>query len=70
MSNWMLTASQLHLTPVWERLHTELFSRDVLHADETTLQVLQPTNKKSSENQKNDKYFGRLKLVLDNHKVL
>lgn len=40
MSNWMLTASRLYLTPVWERLHTELLSREVIHADETTLQVL------------------------------
>lgn len=47
MSNWMLTASKLYLTPVWERLHTELVSREVLHADETTLQVLHEEGKKA-----------------------
>lgn len=47
MSNWMLTANKLYLTPVWERLHTELLNRDVLHADETTLQVLHEEGKKA-----------------------
>ena len=47
MSNWMLTASKLYLTPVWERLHTELLGREVLHADETTLQVLHEEGKKA-----------------------
>ena len=47
MSNWMLTASKLYLVPVWERLHTELLGREVLHADETTLQVLHEEGKKA-----------------------
>lgn len=47
MSNWMLTASRLYLTPVWERLHTELVGHEVLHADETTLQVLHEEGKKA-----------------------
>lgn len=47
MSNWMLTASKLYLIPVWERLHTELLGREVLHADETTLQVLHEEGKKA-----------------------
>ncbi len=39
MSNWILKASQVYLKPVYEQLHKELLKREVLHADETTLQV-------------------------------
>ena len=46
MSNWILRASEDYLTPVYERLHKELLNRDVLHADETTLQVLHEPGKK------------------------
>lgn len=40
MSNWILRAAEDYLTPVYEQLHRELLTRDILHADETTLQVL------------------------------
>ena len=40
MSNWILKATEEYLVPVYECLHRELLNRDVLHADETTLQVL------------------------------
>ena len=40
MSNWLLWAADHLLTPVYHQLHNELLARDVLHADETTLQVL------------------------------
>ena len=46
MSNWILKATEEYLTPVYEQLHTELLKRDVLHADETTLQVLHEPGKK------------------------
>lgn len=39
MANWMLTGAGW-LEPVYERMHTHLLARDILHADETTLQVL------------------------------
>ena len=45
MSNWILRATEDYLTPVYEQLHRELLKRDVLHADETTLQVLQEPGK-------------------------
>lgn len=45
MSNWILRATGDYLTPVYEQLHRELLKRDVLHADETTLQVLQEPEK-------------------------
>ena len=46
MSNWILKASEIYLAPVYEQLHRELLTRDVLHADETTLQVLHEPGKK------------------------
>lgn len=47
MSNWILRATENYLTPVYEQLHKELLGRDVLHADETTLQVLHEPGKKA-----------------------
>ena len=46
MSNWILKAAETYLAPVYEQLHRELLTRDVLHADETTLQVLHEPGKK------------------------
>ena len=46
MSNWILRATEDYLTPVYEQLRKELLKRDVLHADETTLQVLHEPGKK------------------------
>ena len=46
MSNWILRATEDYLTPVYEQLRKELLKRDVLHADEATLQVLHEPGKK------------------------
>ena len=46
MSNWILRAAEDYLTPVYEQMHKELLGRAVLHADETTLQVLHEPDKK------------------------
>lgn len=40
MSNWMLKCVELYLQPLYDRMHEMLLQREVLHADETTLQVL------------------------------
>lgn len=40
MSNWMIQSSDRWLSPLFERMREHLLQRDVLHADETTLQVL------------------------------
>lgn len=45
MSNWILKASNDWLTPVFEAMHTELLKQEILHADETTLQVLHEPGK-------------------------
>ncbi|MDO4460825.1 MAG: IS66 family transposase [Clostridia bacterium] len=48
MSNWILTASESWLSPLYDRLHEELAKREVLHADETTLRVLKEPGKGSN----------------------
>ena len=40
MSNWLLNGSERWLRPVYDALHERLCREPVLHADETTLQVL------------------------------
>jgi len=45
MSNWLIKATEDWLEPVYERLREVLLLRDVLHADETTLQVLREPGK-------------------------
>ena len=47
MSNWLLWVSEHWLQPVYDELHQQLLWRQVLHADETTLQVLQEPGKKA-----------------------
>ena len=45
MSNWLIWTTDHLLTPVYDQLHKELLTRAVLHADETTLQVLHEPGK-------------------------
>ena len=40
MSNWILKCAEMYLQPLYDKLREKLLSRDVIHADETTLQVL------------------------------
>lgn len=40
LANWMLYGSNKWLTPLYDRMHYHLLKQDILHADETTLQVL------------------------------
>ena len=47
MSNWVLRAAEDWLKPVYDVLHRRLVKREVLHADETTLQVLREPGKKA-----------------------
>ena len=50
MSNWLLWSAEHLLQPVYDRLHEELLKREVLHADETTLQVLHEPGKTAQSN--------------------
>ena len=45
MSNWVLHASDDWLKPIYNTLHQQLCTQSVLHADETTLQVLKEPGK-------------------------
>ena len=48
MSNWILHASDDWLKPIYDKLHKQLCWASVLHADETTLQVLKEPGKSAS----------------------
>jgi len=45
MSNWLLRSTEDWLEPIYNALHEILLMRDVIHADETTLQVLREPGK-------------------------
>jgi len=40
MANWMIKSSEKWLKPLYERMREHLTQKEILHADETTLQVL------------------------------
>lgn len=46
MSNWLIRCTEDYLIPIYNRLHKQLLQHEVLHADETTLQVLHEEGKK------------------------
>ncbi|THF81688.1 IS66 family transposase [Cohnella fermenti] len=50
MANWMMVGAELWLTPLYEAMKSYLLRQEVLHADETTLQVLREPGK-SAESQ-------------------
>ena len=45
MSNWLLSASENWLEPIYDVLHAQLCRQHILHGDETTLQVLHEKDK-------------------------
>lgn len=45
MSNWMIYCAQRWLKPIYEELKIQLLKEDILHADETELQVLREPGK-------------------------
>ncbi len=48
MANWMIQSSEKWLKHFCEHMHSLLLDLDILHADETTLQVLQEEDRKAS----------------------
>jgi len=48
MANWMIKSSELWLEPLYDRLHEFLLKRDILHSDETTLQVLREEDREAT----------------------
>lgn len=45
LANWCIIAAEKYLLPIYERMHMELITREVIHADETTCQVLREKGK-------------------------
>ena len=45
LANWCIITSREYLYPIYTRLHEELLKRDIIHADETTCQVLREEGK-------------------------
>lgn len=50
LANWLLKSSDRWLAPLYRRLHEHLLEREILHADETTVQVLKEPGR-SAQNQ-------------------
>lgn len=48
MSNWLLMCAKQYLEPIREELHRRLLKQDIVHADETPVQVLQEPGKKAT----------------------
>lgn len=48
MANWIIAASRDWLTPVVDRLHQKLIQEKHLHADETTVQVMNEEDRKNT----------------------
>ncbi|MGI9862696.1 IS66 family transposase, partial [Moorella naiadis] len=48
LANWVLHGANTWLTLLYERLHEDLLNRDILHADETTLQVLREPGREAT----------------------
>lgn len=46
MANWIIRSSEDYLMPVVNRLREELLKRDIVHCDETPVQVLKEEGKK------------------------
>lgn len=50
MANWIVMSSENWLSHIYEAMRQELLKRDVLHADETSVQVIRQTGKKATSN--------------------
>jgi len=48
-SSWMIRASELRLKPLIDKLSSIQMNSGYIHADETTLQVLNEKNKKAKQ---------------------
>ena len=59
MSNWFIRCANDWLSPVYSALRQELNLREVLHADETTLQVLHEPGRKAQSKS----YILKLRII-------
>lgn len=49
MANWVITVHRRYFFDLYQLLHGELLQNEILHADETTLQVLHEDGRKASQ---------------------
>ena len=49
MANWVIYAATRWFIPLYELLHAELLGNDILHADETTVQVIEEQGRKATQ---------------------
>ena len=49
MSYWVIKSTELWLKPIYDLLKQELLKEDILHADETTLEVIHEPGRQASE---------------------
>ena len=68
MSNWVIRCAEDWLKPIYKRLKEELLKRDVLHGDETVVQVLHEPGKKAQS--KSYMWMYRTSGDTDKHIVL
>ena len=47
MSNWLLKSTELYFELIWKRMREILLKEEILHADETTLEVLREPGRKA-----------------------
>jgi transposase len=50
MANWMIKSSDNCLKPIYDRMREHLLQKEILHADETTLQVLKEPGRNANTN--------------------
>lgn len=48
MANWVVKSAHEYLKPLYELMHEEILKRTVIHADETTLEVLKEPGREAS----------------------
>jgi transposase len=48
LANWMIKASSAWLAPLYEAMHKELLTKEILHADETVVEVLREPGREAS----------------------
>jgi transposase len=73
MSNWVIKCSEMYLEPIYEALKNRLLKESVIHADETTVQVLKepdrPARSKSYEWVYRTGAFAKRKISIYDYKM-
>ena len=60
MANWFIYCTEHYFYPIYERMHECLIQREILHADETTCQVLREAGRSAESTAMERFYEGML----------